>query len=120
MTSSHGDGRDGGGLEDMRAGDLTPEQLCHLAACMRAVRNADPLPPLAYEKRELTTEEHLCCAAEEFRAWGAPEDLIGVDLARKLLAQGYSQEEAAELLRAAGVSVPASFMRTNWSEGDAA
>jgi hypothetical protein len=36
-------------LEDSRAGDLSAEQLLHLAACKRAADNAPP--PMEYEKR---------------------------------------------------------------------
>jgi hypothetical protein len=91
-------------LEDSRAGDLTAEQLLHLAACKRAVENAEPAPPMEYETREPTIEERLYRTAEDFRSWGAPEDLIGVDLAWKLVRLGHSTDEAEELLRSVGVT----------------
>jgi uncharacterized alpha-E superfamily protein len=91
-------------LEDMRAGDLTPEQHRQLAACKDAVANAAPLPPLEYETRELTIEERLYRTAHDFRSWGCPEDEIGRDLAWKLIKLGHSVEDAEELLRSVGVT----------------
>jgi hypothetical protein len=97
-----------GSLDDMRAGDLSAEQLQHLAACKRAVENAEPLPPMEYEKRELTVQERLYGTAQDFRSWGAPEREIGLDLAWKLINLGYSTEDAEELLRDVGVEWAAS------------
>ena len=91
-------------LEDSRAGDLTADQLLHLAACKRAVENAEPLPAMEYEKRQRTIQERLYATAQDFRSWGAPEDLIGLDLAWKLIKLGYSTDEAEELLRSVGVT----------------
>jgi hypothetical protein len=95
-------------LEDTPAGQLTPEQLIALAWSKRAVENAEPLPPLEYETRELTVQERLYRSAQDFRSWGAPEREIGVDLAWKLIKLGYSTEDAEELLRDVGVEWSAS------------
>jgi hypothetical protein len=91
-------------LEDTPAGDLSADQLLHLAACKRAVENAEPLPPLEYETRERTIQERLYATAEDFRSWGCPEAELGLDLAWKLLKLGYSTDEAEELLRSVGVT----------------
>src|ERR1019366_8168887 len=92
-------------LEDARAGDLSASQLLHLAACKRAVEVAGPPPPLSHEQwLELTIEERLRRTAEDFRLWDAPEDLIGQDLAWKLVRLGYSTDDAEELLRSVGVT----------------
>jgi hypothetical protein len=95
-------------LEDSRAGDLTAEQLLHLAACKRAVENAEPPPAMEYETRELTIQERLYKTAEDFRSWGALEYEIGLDLAWKLIRLGYSTDDAEELLRDVGVTWSAS------------
>jgi hypothetical protein len=84
--------------------ELTTEQLAHILACRRAVENAEPLPALEYETRELTIEERLYRTAQDFRSWGAPEYEIGQDLAWKLLKLGYAIEDAEELLRDVGVT----------------
>jgi hypothetical protein len=96
------------GLEDFRAGDLSAEQLLHLASCKRAVENAEPLPPMEYETRELTVQERLYRTAQDFRGWGAPEREIGLDLAWKLIKLGYSTDDTEELLRDVGVERSAS------------
>jgi predicted Ser/Thr protein kinase len=59
---------------------------------------------MEYEKRDWTIEERLYATAQNFRSWGADEDLIGADLAWKLVQKGYSTEEAEELLRSVGVT----------------
>jgi hypothetical protein len=90
-------------LEDSRAGDLTAEQLLHLAACKRAVENADPLPPLDWETRERTAQERAYSFAQWGRSIGATDAMIGVELTRALLERGYSDEDAAELLADVGI-----------------
>lgn len=91
-------------LVDMRAGDLTADQLLHLASIKRALENADPLPPLEYERRERTTEERCFAFAQWARELGIDDAMIGSDLYRKLLAYDYGSEEALEVLRNIGVN----------------
>jgi hypothetical protein len=95
-------------LEDSRAGDLTADQLLHLAACKRAVEKAEPLPALEYERRERTIQERLYATAQDFRTWCSDEYLLGQDLAWKLVKLGYSPDDAEELLREVGVEWNAS------------
>ncbi len=90
-------------LEDARAGDLTAEQLLHLAACKRAVENAEP-PPLEYEARDLTVEERLYKTAQIFRSWCDDEAAIATDLAWKLVRHGFSTDEAEEVLGRVGIT----------------
>jgi hypothetical protein len=91
-------------LDDLRAGDLTTDQLAHLLACRRAVENAAPLPPMEDVTREFTIQERLYRTAQDFRSWSAPEEEIGHDLAWKLIKLGHSVEDAEELFRAVGVT----------------
>jgi hypothetical protein len=90
-------------LDDMRAGDLSAEELLHLAACKRAVENAGPPPPLAWETRERTPQERAYNFAQWGRSIGATDAMIGVELTRVLLERGYSDEDAAELLADVGI-----------------
>lgn len=90
-------------LDEMRAGDLTADQLLHLASCKRALENADPLPPLEYERRERTAEERCFAFAEWARELGISDAMIGSELYRKLLAYGYGSEYALQLLTDIGV-----------------
>jgi hypothetical protein len=96
----------GAGLDDMQEilAGYSLEQIDHYRACRRAVEHAGAPPAMEYEKRELTVEERLYRTAEDFRSWGAPEDLIGQDLAWKLVKLGHSTDEAEELLRSVGVT----------------
>ena len=91
-------------LEDLRARDLTTDQLAHLLACRRAVENAGAPPPMEYEKRELTIEERIYKTAEAFREWCDDEAAIAADLAWKLVRFGYSTDQAEECLRSVGIS----------------
>lgn len=91
-------------LEDLRAGDLTTDQLAHLLACRRAVETAGPPPPLEYEAREATVEDRLYRTAEVFRTWCDDENAIATDLAWKLVRSGYSTDEAEEVLGRVGIT----------------
>ena len=98
-------------LEDTPAGELTADQLLHLATCKRAVENATPLPPLEYQQRELTIEERLYRTAQDFRSWCPDERLLGQDFAWNLVRLGYSTDEAEDLSRSVGVEWSASGAR---------
>jgi hypothetical protein len=91
-------------LEDLRAGDLSTDELAHLLANRRARESAAPPPALEWEQRPRTVEDRTFRFAQWARSWGAPEDLLACDLAGKLLRLGYSDDEAAEVLRDAGVA----------------
>ena len=66
---------------------------------------------MEWESREPTVEERVYRFAEYARSWGADEDLIAVDLYRKLLAFGYGADDAVEVLRDVGIE---------WTRGKAA
>jgi hypothetical protein len=89
-------------LEELLIG-YTTEQLVHVVACRRARENAEPPPPLEWEKRELTVEDRIWRFAQWARGWGADEDLIAVDLFRKLVRFGYGDQDASEVLRQIGI-----------------
>jgi hypothetical protein len=91
-------------LGDMRAGDMSLDQLDHYRANRRAMENAGPPPPLEYEQRELTIEERLYRTAEVFRTWCDDEDAIATDLAWKLVRHGFSTDEAEEVLGRVGIT----------------
>jgi len=82
----------------------TDEQISVYLACRRAVQNAGPPPQMAYEKRERTPEERAYAFAQWGRSIGATDAMIGCELTRALLARGWSDDEAAELLRDIGVA----------------
>ena len=115
-------------LEEMRLRDATTEQLQQYIACKRAIENADPPPPLEWEIRERTVEERLFQFAEWCRAIGVDDDLIGSDLFKKLRKFGYSDDDALDALRDAGVvwnplsaeerlvRVATEMLQNGWSE----
>jgi hypothetical protein len=82
---------------------LTTEQAFHIWQCKRAVEAAEPPEALAWEKRERTPEERAFKFAQWGRSIGADDAMIGVELTRVLLARGWSDDEAAELLLNIGV-----------------
>jgi hypothetical protein len=82
---------------------LTTEQAFHIWQCKRAVDNAEPPPLMEYEKRQRTPEERAFKFAQWGRSIGASETAIGCEMTRALLERGYSDEDAAELLRDIGV-----------------
>jgi hypothetical protein len=69
----------------------------------RAREASGPPPTLEWEQRPRTIEDRAFRFAQWARSWGAPEDLTACDLAGKLLRLGYSDDDAAEILRDAGV-----------------
>jgi len=90
-------------LEDLRAGDLSTDELAHLLANRRAIETAGPPPALEWEQRPRTIEDRTFRFAQWARSWGAPEDLLACDLAQKLVRLGYTRADAAEVLRDAGI-----------------
>jgi hypothetical protein len=71
-------------------------------ARFRRVTEAEAPQPVDW--LALSIRERLRLTAEGFRSWGAPDDLIAVDLARKLLERGYSAQDAADLLNDVGIT----------------
>jgi hypothetical protein len=90
-------------LEAFRAADLTTDQLSHLLANRRAKEMFGPPPPLEWELRPRTTEDKAHQFAQFGRSIGADDDLIGSNLFTSLIAKGYTEEHATEVLQAVGV-----------------
>jgi hypothetical protein len=92
-------------LGDMRARDMTVEQLSHYTANRRAMENAGSPPPLEYEQRERSVAERLYETAEAFRLWCDDEDMLAADLAWKVISKlGFTTEETEEVLRSVGIT----------------
>ena len=89
---------------DVRVADLTTEQLAHVLACRRARETAEQPPPLEWETREPTPEDRAWRFAQWARSVGIDDEVaIGSDLYGKLLALGYLEPDAVEVLRAVGI-----------------
>ena len=89
-------------LEDIRAGDLSTDELAHLLANRRA-REASAPPALEWERRPRTIEDRAFRFAQWARSIGAEDDLIGCNLTTKLRELGFSDDSAAEVLRDVGI-----------------
>jgi hypothetical protein len=92
-------------LEDLRAGDLTTDELSHLLANRRAVEAAGPPPAMEWEQRPRTVEDKAYRFARYGRSIGVDEDLIECNLLIALAGEDYTREDATAVLRDAGVGV---------------
>lgn len=92
-------------IGDMRIGDLNTDQLAHILANRRAMENAEPPPPMEWERREKTVQERVYAFAQWVRSVGIEDEAaIGCDLFGKLLRFGHSDEDARETLRDVGIT----------------
>jgi hypothetical protein len=98
--------------------ELSIEQLRHVLACRiarelntgptwtdenaRILNNADPATSSAFAELE-PLADRLLRHAEQSRAIGVEDDLIGCSIAVELLGLGYSEQEVAKLIAEAGI-----------------
>jgi hypothetical protein len=90
-------------LEDLRAGDLSTDELAHLLANRRARETSGSPPPLEWEQRPRTIEDRAYRFSRWARSMGAEDDLISCSLTTDLGELGYSRDSAAEVLRDVGI-----------------
>jgi hypothetical protein len=67
------------------------------------MENSPPPPQLAWERRELTTQEKIYRFVRWARVWGADEAVLGSHLHGVLLAAAYTEEESLDLLHDVGI-----------------
>ena len=91
-------------LEDLRAGDLSTDELAHLLANRRAREANGPPPPMEWEQRERTVEDRAYRFVQWARSIGAEDDQIGSSLTTKLRRLGYSNDSATDVLRDVGIA----------------
>jgi hypothetical protein len=115
-------------LEDLRAGDLSTDELAHLLANRRARVASGPPPALEWEQRPRTIEDRTYRFSRLARSMGAEDDLIGCSLTTKLRELGYSEDRGAEVLRDVGIdwhprsaqerliAVAAEMLAAGWDE----
>jgi hypothetical protein len=115
-------------IDDTPVKDLTDEQLAFALASRRAIANAEPLPPLEWQRRERTPEERAFQFAQWGRSIGASEGAIGCELTRALRDHGWIAEDVTELVADVGVvwklktpeellvDIASGMLETGWSE----
>jgi hypothetical protein len=91
-------------IEDLPVRDLSTATLAHVLASRRALEAAGAPPPMEWERRPRTVEDKAWRFSKWARSIGAEDDLIGCNLFSSLLAKGYAEEAATEVLRDVGVA----------------